>query len=496
MTIRRAAFGLALTAAIAVTGALITPVAHAAPADDWEQQRVDFNNDGYQDAVVGAPAGTVTGHKGAGYVTVVYGASGGTNSGSLNPTAHAVISQKTAGIPGTPEDGDAFGASTVALDLNGDPYTDLVIGIPGEDIGTAANSGAATILWGSQQGLVKATSLAAEEIPGAALGTKLVTGDFTGDGKPELAAFDSTDGARVYSGIGQDGSVAHESALGLPYEQWGSVFAKDLAAGDVTGDGVDDLVVIVQDTDEPDSLRAGLLRGSADGLVFAGTLKGPGGGRFGGEHVAVGDLNGDGYADVVIGHAFDGYDSDIDLPTKGGALAVAYGGPGGQSTTVKPVWINQDTPGVPGVGEYGDYMGLSLAVGDINNDGYGDVVTGVPYETVDGVTAAGSVLVLKGSASGLTGTGAKVFSQATTGVPGVIEKNDRFGRTVTLVGAFRGHNAEVVVGDPDENAGNGAVWVVRSNSGGPNPSNTISFSPGTVGAPASAARFGASLSHR
>ncbi|WP_406335872.1 FG-GAP repeat protein [Streptomyces sp. NBC_00203] len=58
-------------------------------------------------------------------------------------------------------------------------------------------------------------------------------------------------------------------------------------------------------------------------------------------------------------------------------------------------------------------MGSGLSIGDTNGDGYPDVVTGLPGEDFDGLTDADTVLVLRGSANGLTTTGIKSFSQNT-----------------------------------------------------------------------------------
>ncbi|MDN0200975.1 hypothetical protein [Streptomyces sp. S.PNR 29] len=299
-----------------------------------------------------------------------------------------------------------------------------------------------------------------------------------------------------------DGTVRHG-----PFTRTGQAAKKDyfsvdpdgltnvnsFTAGDVNGDGTADLAVRISSTEESDSRAVVLLTGGASGLTSKGGLRDAQGRVVGGEDVAIGDLNKDGYGDIVVGHSDDSYDSDVELPTKGGALGVVYGGPDGVSTTRKPVWINQDTAGVPGAGERGDGMGSGLSIGDTDGDGYVDVATGLPGEDFDGITDAGSVLVLRGSANGLTGTGAKSFSQNTSGVPGTAEKADRFGAQTALVDADADNREGLVVGDPGENANNGSVWAFSAASGGITASGSFSFGSATMGLPATGARFGASL---
>lgn len=105
------------------------------------------------------------------------------------------------------------------------------------------------------------------------------------------------------------------------------------------------------------------------------------------------------------------------------------------------------------------------------------------------------MLVLRGGANGLTGTGAKAFSQNTSGVPGTAEKNDRFGTATALVDADGdgGKKYGLVVGDPAENANNGSVWVLSATSGGITTSGAFTFGAATVGVTPTGARFGASL---
>lgn len=145
----------ALTAATflltAGAGLLTAPAAHAGVpgstrADD---RNCDFDGDGYDDVLVGAPGATVGGKRGAGLVTVQYGSAKG-----IGTTRAAVIGQNTAGVPGGAETGDAFGQAVATGDLDGDGYDDAIVGVPGEDIGTLADTGGALILWGSPKGLV------------------------------------------------------------------------------------------------------------------------------------------------------------------------------------------------------------------------------------------------------------------------------------------------------------------------------------------------------
>src|SRR3954471_4329115 len=85
----------------------------------------DFNGDGRADIALGSPFGTVSGHTSAGFVSIIYGADSG-----LNVAKKQVISQNTAGIPGTAENGNHFGNSLASLDYNTDGFADLLVGSP------------------------------------------------------------------------------------------------------------------------------------------------------------------------------------------------------------------------------------------------------------------------------------------------------------------------------------------------------------------------------
>lgn len=91
---------------------------------------------------------------------------------------------------------------------------------------------------------------------------------------------------------------------------------------------------------------------------------------------------------------------------------------------------------MPDTDESGDTMGASVAIGDVNLDGYGDVLTGLPGEdlTRGGVNQAnaGQVILLRGSSTGMTATGSVTYSEDTTGVPGDSAPNERLGAAVVL----------------------------------------------------------------
>ncbi|WP_329052178.1 FG-GAP repeat protein [Streptomyces violaceus] len=137
-----------------------------------------------------------------------------------------------------------------------------------------------------------------------------------------------------------------------------------------------------------------------------------------------------------------------------------------------------------------DRFGWSLSAGDTNGDGYADIAVGTPYEAIGSKKQAGTVTVLRGSASGLTGSGAKSFSQDTAGVPGAVEAYDYFGYAVQLTDSSGDGRAELAASASGENTGDGAVWLLKSTASGITATGSKSFGAATVGGPAGDAYFG------
>ncbi|MGW4541639.1 VCBS repeat-containing protein [Streptomyces chartreusis] len=494
MNRRRGTWHAGLAVVMAVTGAVVLPASQASAggAPAAAERHDDFNGDGYSDLAVAAPEATVDGKTKAGYVAVVYGSATG-----LKTSSKQVISQNTPGVTDSAETADLFGSAVSTADLDQDGFDDLLVGVTGEDsVEGGAETGLVQVVWGGPNGLSGGAALAYGHTTYDRLSDRgeLTVGDVNGDGAPDLVAVESVNKLRVIKGpFGRGGTAVggEQSFLAGSDPRF-----LDLATGDVDGDGVDDVVGTMNDGDEYDARRITYWRGTADGLAEGVVLLD---GRDwwvqGGESLGVGDVNRDGYADIVVGRPVDGYDSDLDTPIpKGGRVAFIPGSANGPVGT-KAKYVNQDTAGVLGAAERGDGFGTDISVADVDGDGYADVATGVPGEDFDGRTDAGGTVVLRGGPNGLTGTGAKGVNQNTDGVPGAAETKDVFGTATHLVDGNGDGRAELAVGAPGENADAGSVWVFRSTSTGITPTGSFTFGAGTLGTVAAKARLGVGFTY-
>ncbi|MVO87738.1 hypothetical protein GPA10_24005 [Streptomyces sp. p1417] len=462
-----------------------TPAAEKAAAKATE----DFNGDGYADLVVGAPGGTVSGKKQAGYVAVTYGSKNG-----LDPAKKKLVSRSTSGVPGSATAKQEFGRSVAKGDLDRDGYTDLVIGS-----GSKGSAAGAVVLWGSRNGLTGGTKI-------ATYGYAPQAGDFDGDGKTDLALFAGPGSygddpiaqrARLWKGpLTRTGTPAkkldfmeksqwssyddderpspacirdHDVCIDGPASVNGPVDPR--AVGDFNGDGRADIAI--NDYNGDGMWNNSVLYGSADGFE-RGSAPGSRGA------LAAGDINGDGVDDVVSGST--GYEDN--------KVTVAYGSAAGLRNEQQ---FDQDLPGVPGAEEEGDSFGASLAVGDVDGDGYADIAVGVPGEDVGSVIDAGSVVLVRGSRSGVTGTGAQAFHQNTAGVPGVAERGDEFGAATALLDVDGDGRSDLAASSVHENADAGAVWSLPGTASGLTAKKSLAFGPKDLSAPSVAALFGSTL---
>lgn len=436
---------------------------------------VDFNGDGVRDAAVSAPGAYVAGVRGAGQVVAHYGTKNGGAVAGISAGRAERLSQHSAGVPGTAEDGDGWGGWTAAADFDGDGYTDLAVAAPAEAVGGDVLGGTVQLLWGGPGGLGGGTTLAdPRPYDHDLFGSALAAGDFDGDGAADLAVASTSASVDVFTGgFGRTkGDHGAWDTVAVPLDNgkiWGP---HDLAAGDVDGDGADDLVVAGSVDWQ---YRSTYVPGSADGLTGAGQRPVPGG-----ESTVTGDVDGDGRADIVTGLARD--DASNPGAAPGGKVSVTLGSADGPAGTTE---LSQATPGVPGSPEQGDSFGGALALGDVDGDGHTDLAVAAPNEALGGAGSAGTVTVLRGAAdgSGFGGAGATLVHQNAPGVPGANETRDRFGTAVLLADLNGDGFDDLTVGTAGENGGNGAVQALRSHAAGVAADGAVGIHPSSVGMP-------------
>ncbi len=349
----------------------------------------DLNGDGFSDLI----AGDMSASSQTGKITIL----GGLEVGSVFPVLAERYGVQT---------GEQFGIDCrSAGDVNGDGFGDVIVGAPRYDNGNT-DEGAVRVYLGH----AGAPNLSAAWSPqgGQALsefGATLAQGDWNGDGYTDLAVgspdYDAgatnTGAVSVYYG-GFYG-YASSTSLFLTGAQANGYFGLAVAnAGDIDNDGCDELIVgepYYRTFDYPDIGAVHIFKGSMlNGLGTTPWWYQTGGiqpSTFGFAVAGAGDVNGDGYADVVIGapnHEFAPFE-------RGGAAYLYLGSAGGLSTNA--VWT-----GFGGV--TGDWFGYSVAgVGDLNADGFGDIAVGAPKkESSPSLVDEGYAFFFFGSPTGIS----------------------------------------------------------------------------------------------
>lgn len=431
---RRRPFAVAASLTLTTPLLLLAPPAAAAAV----AEPYDVNGDGFPELVVGAPGLQVGSVHGAGGISVLPASKQGVS------TAGTTVTQATAGVPGDPGPDQQFGAAFASADFDHDGFADLAVGAP--------------------------------ELPDPVEGPEYYPNGsvtvFKG-GQPRF----STDRSTVLLGrrTGNDYDLA---------------FGSSLAVGDVDGDAKPDLVVgasgLPYDDGEGHPGSVNVCTSGKSGPVGCVPV---GGFNTGSTALAIGNVKGDGRDEIVVGQPESSSEGD-----DGGLVYTLSLSGTGSSLTVKDSELTQASKGVPGSDERNDEFGYAVALGDLDRDGYADLVVGSPGEAIGSRGAAGRVTVVYGGKKGHRTSGNKVYDQNTKGVPGTAESGDGFGAAVSLLDHDADGHLDLTVGAPGENDGAGGVTTLDGSGQGFTVKGAKTFGLGALVYPTlDGAAFGAAL---
>jgi Ca2+-binding RTX toxin-like protein len=382
----------------------------------------DVNGDGIGDIIIGLPHETPAGESSGSSYVVFGSASGFTDVLSLTTLD---------GTNGFRIDGVVFrGLSGFAVsgagDVNGDGFDDVMVGALGADP-VGYNSGSTYVVFGGNTGFAPSISVASLNgsngfrIDGFATsqytgGAVSSAGDINGDGFDDMIIGNSRShfgDTFIVFGAGSFSSTLSLSSLngnnGFRVHSAPVDFAgySVSGAGDVNGDGIDDLIIGATHKDQGTIYAAGasyVVFGTTSGfssVLDVSTLDGSNGFRINGTAAydrvgfsvsGAGDINGDGFDDLVVGAPFTNLNGSYSGSTYVVFGAASFG------ATLELSSLDGDT-GFRLDGDANFFNGFSVSgAGDINGDGFADLVSGAPGG--NGPGAAFVVLGGEGSGSG------------------------------------------------------------------------------------------------
>lgn len=427
----------------------------------------DVNGDGYMDVMIGALGyrpypGGITGS-----VFIYYGSNKG-----LSDTVSTIIS-----LQGGQLIQRTFGITIACVgDINGDGYDDVLIGDSNADRYAAD----VYLFYGSASGLSTSYTLPFRSYIHPSFAGELTVagaGDVNRDGFSDVIIrayqieYPSPSNPIPVQRTFYRTYVYYGSASGLTgnwVQEGGNASSTVTGAGDVNKDGYDD--IIISNNSQTGIGTASLYLGSSAGLgiTAASTVQGSQAGEgFGGSLACAGDVNRDGYSDVIIGAA--SWATATAPVIKGAGRVYLYlGSSSGLGNA--PVWTAEGS-------QANENFGISLAgAGDVNGDGYADIIVGASQYT-NGDSLEGAAFIYRGSPAGL----AKEPAWMAEGN----QVRAYFGRSVAGVGDVnRDGIGDVIVGVPNYSHGQlseGAAFVYAGKVEAPLPLQLIQFNAQLTG---------------
>jgi hypothetical protein len=464
---------MAMTAAIALPSSAIA--AASRPAISHAATHGDFDGDGKQDLVVGAPghvrvrvtytsatpggshsqwiakpdpnafgfgsALAVGDFNGDGFADLAVGALGYVSAeSSAEQGAVFIYDGSPTGLhysgtvfkgPDNPDDDNEFGAALAAGNVNGDSFADLAVGNPGPE-GGGDGMGSVAVIFGSATGLTSAGELhfgSPNPVEEGNFGASVVLADVNGDGHPDLVAGEPGGGPALTSGFVHAGDI-------------------QVLFGDAAGIG---------STHE-------MLTGAQVGA--SGSL---------GSSLAEGNITHDRFADVVAGAPA----ATVAGKSEAGRVVLLTGGTQGLTASHRTVF-SEASPGVPTAPLIGDAFGSAVAVGDLTGDGRAEIIVGAAGAHVGTLKRSGAVYVFRGTKAGATSAHCQRLTQATTGVPGAPAAGADLGAAVATRVVAGARSRVLLIGVPNKHAG-GLVLELPGGSSGINPLHTSVIKDPQVG---------------
>ena len=423
------ASGIDLSSLDGASGFRLDGVTQSDYTGDSVSSAGDVNGDGFDDLIIGARSADPGGDAEAGSSYILFGKSGGfasvINLGALDGTTGFRLDGDSAG------DRSGYSVSS-AGDVNGDGFGDLIVGALGADP-NGSYSGSSYVVFGKSEGFSSAINLA---LLNGSTGFQLngvsdsdrsgrsvsSAGDVNGDGLADLIVGADRADSLVESGssyvvFGRSSGFTPQINLStlngttgvrldgvMPFDRSGFSVS---SAGDVNGDGFDDLITGAYNGDAGAGASY-VVFGKSGGFASAinlSTLDGTTGFRLIGEDNDVagksvsgaGDVNGDGFDDLFVGD----YGADFNAASGSGSSYVVFGKSGGFASAMNLSTLD-GTIGfrLDGVAA-GEGSGRPVSTaGDVNGDGFDDLIIGARLADPNGMDSGSSYVVFGGNFTG------------------------------------------------------------------------------------------------